>query len=141
MSRAGESVADRLRSFGQSKFGNDYGWKSRFAAELGISAQHLERYLSGSAEPGKKMYLRLITLGCDIRWLLTGAVSGIGPAAPASKRDRDLLEALRKAGIHTVEQINYILDPERIAADVAEAASKEIKTRYKTSLAHPHRRK
>jgi transcriptional regulator with XRE-family HTH domain len=122
-------IADRLREFGQSKFGSSHGWKKQFADALGITTQHLDRYLSAASEPGNKMYLRLINLGCDIQWLLTGDPS---PSAPAlSHQDQEILRTLRAAGIDTVDKVKYLLEPEHLAADIAAAAVKEIASRYK----------
>lgn len=128
MSKTASSIADRLASFGQSKFGSEHGWKARFALALGISTQHLNRYLSGSSEPGKKMFLRLIELGCDVHWLLTGSEHS---RELLSEREREILQVLRTAGIDTVEQVRYLFNPESLAADIAGAALKEFRSRYR----------
>ncbi|HTP80014.1 MAG TPA: helix-turn-helix transcriptional regulator [Bacteroidota bacterium] len=134
------TIGERLKAFGQSKFGEHHGWKTRFAEALGISAQHLERYLSGATDPGKKMYVRLIGLGCDVRWLLTGQTPARSPMESLSSVDLALLSELRKAGIYSVDQIRYLLDPERLAADIGEAAAKEIENRYRLSRSSKHRK-
>lgn len=128
MSNSSE-ITQRLNLFGQSKFGKEHGWKKRFADSLGISTQHLNRYLTGPSEPGKKMYLRLIQQGCDITWLLTGRLATV--QAGVSKEERELLEELKRLGIYTVEQVRYVLTAENLAGDIAAAAVKEIKARYK----------
>lgn len=137
MSKTASSIADRLTSFGQSKFGSEHGWKARFAAGLGISTQHLNRYLSGSSEPGKKMFLRLIEMGCDVHWLLTGTVLS---GERLSDREREILRVLKTAGIDTAEQVRYLFNPETLAADIAGAALKEFRSRYRTGKSRRRRK-
>ncbi len=123
-------IAERLKEFGQSKFGAEYGWKKRFADALGVTTQHLDRYLSAASEPGNKMYIRLVQLGCDIHWLLTGKQSAV--REQISGQEKELLKELQRAGIDTVEKMRYLLSPENLAADIAAAAVKEIKAKYQT---------
>lgn len=130
-------IAVRLKAFGQSHFGTDHGWKKRFADALGVTTQHLDRYLSGASEPGNKMYMRLIHLGCDIQWLLTGKHTT--DQTLFSAEERAILQALRNAGIDTIEKVHYLLDAEHLAADIAAAAVKEIQSKYQTKK--PPRRK
>ena len=121
-------TADRLRSFGQAKFGKAHGWKKRFADALGVSPQHLDRYLSGASEPGKKMFMRLIQLGCDVHWLLTGDKESARDVL--SGEEMRMLTELRKAGIFDVDQVRNLLNAENLAEDIAAAAVKEIKSKY-----------
>jgi len=121
-------TAERFRSFGQAKFGKTHGWKRRYADALGISPQHLDRYLSGAAEPGKKMFMRLILLGCDVRWLLTGDKDSAREGV--SEEEMRMLSELRKAGIFGVDQVRNLLNTEKLAEDIAAAAVKEIRAKY-----------
>lgn len=43
-----------------------------------------------------------------------------------------MLQALRNAGIDSIEQVQYLLDAEHLAADIAAAAVKEIQSKYLT---------
>ncbi|HWP81833.1 MAG TPA: helix-turn-helix transcriptional regulator [Bacteroidota bacterium] len=123
-----QAIAQRLKQFGQSKFGKERGWKKRFAGGLGISVQHLNRYLSGASEPGNKMYLRLVDLGCDIEWLLTGGSKE--KISMRSQQDNELLNELKKAGISSVDQLRGLLNPEQLAEDIATSVVREIRSKY-----------
>ncbi len=123
-----DATAKRLKEFGQAKFGTDHGWKKQFADALGVSTQHLDRYLSAASQPGNKMYTRLIHLGCDIQWLLTGTPSE--DLESITTEEKEILLALRKSGIDTLEKVRYLLNPEHLASDIAAAAVKEIKSRW-----------
>jgi len=122
------AIANRLKEFGQSKFGTDYGWKKQFADALGVTTQHLDRYLSAASQPGNKMYTRLIHLGCDIQWLLTGIPSK--DLESITMAEKEILLTLRKSGIDTLEKVRYLLNTEHLADDIAAAAVKEIKSRW-----------
>jgi transcriptional regulator with XRE-family HTH domain len=122
------AIAYRLKHFGQSKFGAERGWKKRFADELGITPQHLNRYLSGASEPGNKMYMRLLELGCNIQWLLTGERTADVPER--TRQENELLVELRKAGISTPQQLRPLLHPELLAEDIASTVAREIRARY-----------
>lgn len=63
-----EDVGNRLREFGKR-----YGTMTAFAEALGMSVPNLNQYLLGRSIPGGPVLKRLIGLGCDITWLLTGA--------------------------------------------------------------------
>jgi len=64
-------VAERLREFGQKKFGK----MTDFAAALEISGAQLHStYLNGRSLPGAELLLKLAKMGCDIAWLLSGNV-------------------------------------------------------------------
>lgn len=121
-------IAGRLRSFGQQHYGEGHGWKKLFADALGISSQHLDRYLSGSSAPGNTMYLRLIHLGCDVQWLLTGRQAS--QQTPLSPNEKAMLAELRKAGIMNAQEVRYFFDTERLATEVGAAAAREVRSRY-----------
>jgi hypothetical protein len=64
-----EDIGARMRRFALSK----YGSLRQFAADLEMSASSLNTsYLSGRSMPGGKVLRRLILMGCDINWLLSG---------------------------------------------------------------------
>ena len=131
-------IAQRLKEFGQAKFGTEHGWKKQFADALGVTTQHLDRYLSGASEPGNKMYLRLVQLDCDIRWLLTGQRSS--PQRQLRDLEKEILRELQRAGIDSVEKMRYLLSPENLAADIA-AAVKEIQAKYQKKKKGGRKRK
>jgi SOS-response transcriptional repressor LexA len=64
----------RLIEFGQSRFGKKHGWKTKFAAALGMNRQGLNPYFAG-VKPGNILQDRLRELKCDMEWLLTGKKS------------------------------------------------------------------
>lgn len=62
------AVSKRLREFGDT-----FNTMKQFAEALNISQQTLSSgYLNGRSLPGAELLLQLQTLGCDIKWLLTG---------------------------------------------------------------------
>lgn len=123
-----DAIAKRLKEFGQAKFGTDHGWKKQFADALGVTTQHLDRYLSAASQPGNKMYTRLVHLGCDIQWLLTGTPSK--NFTPMTVEEKEILLVLRQSGFDTLEKVRYLLNTEHLANDIAAAAVKEIKSRW-----------
>lgn len=106
------SIADRLREFGQEKHGN----MTQFANALGMSPQALSPYLNGRRNPGNRMLKKLEQLGCDADWLVTGMVktkSGGGIA----KSDQDVLQLLNKVGLGTVDKLESFLSKVSAFAD------------------------
>ena len=61
-------MEDRIRKFGLRKFGSI----KEFAKAMGMSPSNLQAYLQNRRKPGTPILKRLIQLGCDIDWLLTG---------------------------------------------------------------------
>ncbi len=61
-------LGERLKIFAKQKFTT----LKELADALGISPQQLNQYTSGKREPGSKILSKLLELGCDINWLLTG---------------------------------------------------------------------
>ncbi|GMU86289.1 MAG: hypothetical protein AMXMBFR48_15310 [Ignavibacteriales bacterium] len=77
-------VGIRLKEFGKEKFGQ----LKVFAENLGISQQSLtSAYLSGRSLPGAELLLKLVNMGCDITWLLTGQ-ERTSPPAPLLDKER-----------------------------------------------------
>ncbi len=67
------NITKRFIEFGQSKFGNDFGWQATYARKLGISPQQMSNIIAGRSIVGEPIQLRLIRImGCDIEWLMTG---------------------------------------------------------------------
>ncbi|KAB2924581.1 MAG: helix-turn-helix transcriptional regulator [Bacteroidetes bacterium] len=64
-----KEVAQNLRLFGYKKFGT----MKRFAEALEMNPSTLySGYLNGRSLPGPVLLVKLIDLGCNINWLLTG---------------------------------------------------------------------
>lgn len=63
-----KEIGQRIRVFAKRK----YGTLRNLASSLGISPQQLQQYTSGSREPGSKILLKFLRIGCDINWLLSG---------------------------------------------------------------------
>ncbi|MGE5365641.1 MAG: helix-turn-helix domain-containing protein [Bacteroidota bacterium] len=67
-----KSIGERLKKFGKEH----YGSVSKFADALKMSQPSLSgNYLNGKSIPGGEMLAKLLALGCDIDWLLTGEKS------------------------------------------------------------------
>lgn len=63
-----KGIGERIRIFAKRKFGT----LKTLAEQMEISPQQLQQYISGKREPGSKILLKLLKLGCDINWLLGG---------------------------------------------------------------------
>ena len=63
-----ELISRNLRKFAEE----NYVTNSDFAEALQIKPQSLHKYLKGERIPGTEMIIKLINLGCDPSWLLTG---------------------------------------------------------------------
>lgn len=74
------TVADRLREFGQEKYGN----MTQFAGALGMSPQALSPYLNGRRNPGKRMLAKLEQLGANPGYISGEGEGGSAPAASAA---------------------------------------------------------
>lgn len=61
-------IGKNLREFANDNFGSI----SELAKKLQIKPQSLQKYLTGDRLPGAEMIIKLIKLGCDANWLLTG---------------------------------------------------------------------
>jgi len=64
-------IGERMRIFAKRK----YKTLKALADKMEISPQQLQQYVSGRRDPGTKILMRLLKLGCDINWLLGGAES------------------------------------------------------------------
>ncbi len=66
-----KGIGERIRIFAKKK----YSTLKNLASAMGISPQQLQQYISGNREPGSRILIRFLRLGCDINWLLGGAES------------------------------------------------------------------
>jgi len=64
-------IGGRIRIFAKRK----YGTLKKLAEAMEISPQQLHQYISGKREPGSRILLKLLKLGCDINWLLSSSES------------------------------------------------------------------
>lgn len=64
-------IGERVRLFAKRK----YGTLKKLAEAMKISPQQLQQYVSGKREPGTRILMKLLHLGCDINWLLGGKES------------------------------------------------------------------
>ncbi len=64
-------IGGRIRLFAKRK----YGTLKKLAETMNISPQQLHQYISGKREPGSRILMKLLKLGCDINWLLSGSES------------------------------------------------------------------
>ncbi|PKL83770.1 MAG: hypothetical protein CVV24_03375 [Ignavibacteriae bacterium HGW-Ignavibacteriae-3] len=64
-------VGERLRFFAKRK----YGTLKKLADAMQISPQQLQQYISAKREPGTRILIKLLRLGCDVNWLLGGKES------------------------------------------------------------------
>jgi transcriptional regulator with XRE-family HTH domain len=82
-----ENISDDLDLFDEEKLKNGIGERIRIFAKrkyntlkslsdaLNISPQQLQQYISKNREPGSKILIKFMKLGCDINWLLGGSES------------------------------------------------------------------
>ena len=66
-----KGIGQRIRVFAKRK----YTTLKNLADAMNISPQQLQQYISGNREPGSKILIRFMKLGCDINWLLGGSES------------------------------------------------------------------
>lgn len=67
------ALGKRLKSFADT-----VGGVGKLAELLGITQPNLSgSYISGKSVPGGELIARLMELGCDVQWLLTGSQSSI----------------------------------------------------------------
>lgn len=66
-----KGIGERIRMFARRK----YGKLKTMAEAMKISPQQLQQYVSGNREPGARILVKFLRLGCDINWLLGGSES------------------------------------------------------------------
>lgn len=64
-------IGERIRLFARKK----YGTLKKLAEAMQISPQQLQQYVSGKREPGTRILVKILRLGCDVNWLLGGKES------------------------------------------------------------------
>ena len=64
-------IGERMRLFAKRK----YGTLKKLAEAMKISPQQLQQYISCKREPGTRILVKLLKLGCDVNWLLGGKES------------------------------------------------------------------
>jgi len=66
------SIIDRFVAFGHQLYGEERGWKMKYAEGLGISDKQLSNILGERSPIGPSIREKLRELDCDITWLETG---------------------------------------------------------------------
>jgi transcriptional regulator with XRE-family HTH domain len=66
-----KGIGQRIRIFAKRK----YTTLKNLAEAMDISPQQLQQYISGNREPGSRILIKFMKLGCDINWLLGGSES------------------------------------------------------------------
>ncbi|MBN1301075.1 MAG: helix-turn-helix transcriptional regulator [Melioribacteraceae bacterium] len=66
-----KGIGNRIRIFAKRK----YSTLKKLAEAMDISPQQLQQYISGNREPGSRILIKFMRLGCDINWLLGGSES------------------------------------------------------------------
>lgn len=64
-------IGERIRIFAKRKYNTLKG----LANALDISPQQLQQYITNHREPGSKILIKFMKIGCDINWLLGGSES------------------------------------------------------------------
>jgi len=64
-------IGERIRIFAKRKYNTLKG----LASALDISPQQLQQYITNNREPGSKILIKFMKVGCDINWLLGGSES------------------------------------------------------------------
>lgn len=64
-------IGERIRIFAKRK----YNTLKAMADAMDISPQQLQQYISNNREPGSRILIKFMKLGCDINWLLGGSES------------------------------------------------------------------
>ncbi len=62
-------LGERIKIFAKQR----YNTLKELASALDISPQQLNQYTTGKREPGCKILNKLLDIGCDINWLLSGS--------------------------------------------------------------------
>jgi hypothetical protein len=98
-------VAQNLRLFGYKKFGT----MKQFAEAMDMNPSTLySGYLNGRSLPGPVLLVKLINLGCNINWLLTGRESMYSTftADPSYQSAETLQQPIRTAAFLQPKKIN-----------------------------------
>ena len=115
-------MEDRIRRFGLKKFGSI----KEFAEAMGMSPSNLQAYLQNRREPGTTILKRLIELGCDMDWLLTGEENNdkrLKIIEEQSKRIKEL-ETENRILRESINKINHITDEAETINNRRKAKSK-----------------
>ena len=64
-------IGERIRIFAKRKYNTLKG----LSVALDISPQQLQQYITNNREPGSKILIKFMKVGCDINWLLGSSES------------------------------------------------------------------
>lgn len=99
-------IGERIRLFARRKFGT----LKKLAEAMDISPQQLQQYISGKREPGSRILMKFLKLGCDLNWLLGGRESNESyRIQKLEARIKELTKELEEIS----EKINNLLGDQR----------------------------
>lgn len=111
------TIGDRLREFGETKFGKR--GMSKLAAALNIPPQSLNNYLKNSQKPGNIMQEKLRNIGADVEYIMTGKRSKViesdyNALRPHTKKFKVVksVDAGNPTFIYREENVEYEIDLE-----------------------------
>lgn len=119
------SIGERLDMFAKKKYGDEYGYKSLFAKDLGIAKNTLSRYINDSLTPGNSLHKKLREMGCDIEWLMTGYRKVMVNGEEISVADRDIVEN-NAIDLHSEKAMNDRLQLEELQKEYDELHRKYL---------------
>ncbi|MGE5353927.1 MAG: helix-turn-helix domain-containing protein [Acidobacteriota bacterium] len=101
-------VGKRLREFAKSK-----GGVGKLAESLDMSIQSLSgAYISGRNLPGAEVIAKLIALGCDINWLLTGSTQVVNVKTKDIKQSAQVIGLDNQVTITNIQGVSPQTDNE-----------------------------
>ena len=72
MADTSTGIIQRFEAFGHSLFGDQHGWKKKYADALDIAPAQMSSMLNGTIPIGGTIQSRLRELGADVEYILTG---------------------------------------------------------------------
>ena len=95
-------IGERIRLFAKRK----YGTLKKLSDAMAISPQQLQQYISGKREPGSRILIKLLRLGCDINWLLGGKEKGDSYQVYKLETELRILQSGLKQISHAVQKLD-----------------------------------
>jgi len=84
-------IGERLKFFAKKKFGN----QAKFARAMGKDLTYFTPYYNGKSYLGGEILSKLVKLGCDINWLLTGEETELQKLKEENEKLKTQLEAIK----------------------------------------------
>jgi len=132
------AIIERFISYGKSIVGDDWGWQKLFAKKIGILPSQVTSIIKGRVNVGPAIREKLMKIGCDIEWLITGnrmndssTLSVREPAASYEIDEKDKrikeLELLLKERNETIEKLLRESIPEIVELVVEKIKKRNLK--------------